>query len=181
MRFRFYVRVKRKCIIFCQKMVAATAVERQHCVFQTSLDFEKNKTLLNLSMYFSKMTYHRLYLGKIWKNRWFDDATSSFDIYWHWLISILICFSFYIATEFMKDLFINTCIKLTCHLSNHGNLIGKDRDPKYTLCLAFDCDFHSFKLATTLFMSSVLHICAMDDILWRGSFVTHSLTRSLHC
>ena len=43
-------------------MVAATAVERRNCVFQTSLDFEKNKVLLNLSMYFSKITYHRVYL-----------------------------------------------------------------------------------------------------------------------
>ena len=36
-----------------------------NCVFQTSLDFEKNKALLNLSMYFSKITYHRLYLGNL--------------------------------------------------------------------------------------------------------------------
>ena len=46
-------------------MVAATAVERQNGVFQTSLDFEKNKALLNLSMYFMKITYYRVYLGKI--------------------------------------------------------------------------------------------------------------------
>ena len=39
--YRFYVRVKRKCIIFCPKMVAATAVERRNGVFQTSLDFEE--------------------------------------------------------------------------------------------------------------------------------------------
>ena len=42
-RYRFYVRVKRKCIIFSQKMVVATAVERRNGVFQTSLDFEKIK------------------------------------------------------------------------------------------------------------------------------------------
>ena len=86
MRSRFYVQVKRKCIIFSQKMVAATVVEMRNCVSQTSLGFEKNNALLNLSMYFSKITYHRLYLAKIWKNRWLDDATSSFDIYWHWLL-----------------------------------------------------------------------------------------------
>ena len=69
MRSRFYVRVKRKCIIFSQKTVAVTAVKRRNCVFQTSLDFEKNKALLNLSIHFSKITYHRVYLGKILKNR----------------------------------------------------------------------------------------------------------------
>ena len=34
-------------------------------VFQTSLDFDKTKALLNLSMHFSKITYHKVYLGKI--------------------------------------------------------------------------------------------------------------------
>ena len=34
-------------------------------VFQTSLDFDKAKALLNLSMRFSKITYHKVYLGKI--------------------------------------------------------------------------------------------------------------------
>ena len=33
-------------------------------------------------------------------------------------------------------------------------------------------------LTMVLFMSSVLHACAMDDILRGGDFVTHSLTRS---
>ena len=42
---------------------AATVVESQNCVFQTSLDFEKNKALLNLSLHFSKITY--LYSDKI--------------------------------------------------------------------------------------------------------------------
>ena len=31
------------------------------CIFHTSLDFEKSKVLLNLSIYFSKITYHRVY------------------------------------------------------------------------------------------------------------------------
>ena len=32
-------------------------------------------------------------------------------------------------------------------------------------------------LTMVLFMSSVLHACAMDDILRGGDFVTHSITR----
>ena len=31
----------------------------------TFLDFDKTKALLNLSMHFSKITYHRVYLDKI--------------------------------------------------------------------------------------------------------------------
>ena len=50
-------------------MATATAVERQNGVFQVSVDFEKNKELLNPAMYFSKITYHRVYLGKIRKSR----------------------------------------------------------------------------------------------------------------
>ena len=45
-------------------MVAATAVERRNGVFQ-SLEFEKHKALLNFSLYFSKITCHRVDLGKI--------------------------------------------------------------------------------------------------------------------
>ena len=52
-------------MIFSQKLVAATAVERRNGVFQTSLDFEKKKAFLSLSVYFSKITHHRVYLGKI--------------------------------------------------------------------------------------------------------------------
>ena len=46
-------------------MASATAVERRNGVFQTSLDFKKNNALLNLSIYFSKITYYRVYLGKM--------------------------------------------------------------------------------------------------------------------
>ena len=53
-RSRFSVRAKRKCINFSG-----------NGVFQTSLDFDKTKALLNLSMHFSKITYHKVYLGKI--------------------------------------------------------------------------------------------------------------------
>ena len=51
-------RILNNCFIVCpkhtyrcdQKMVAATTVEGRNGVFQTSLDFEKYKALLNLSM-----------------------------------------------------------------------------------------------------------------------------------
>ena len=56
---------KRKCINFSQITVATTAVDSGNGVFQTSLDFDKTKVLLNLSIHFSKITYHKVYLGKI--------------------------------------------------------------------------------------------------------------------
>ena len=87
-RSRFSVRAKRKCINFSQITVATTALESGNGVFQTSLDFDKTKALLNLSMHFSKITYHKVYLGKIWKNRPPDDASPNFDIYWHGLLII---------------------------------------------------------------------------------------------
>ena len=59
-RSRFSVRAKRKCINFSQLTVATTAVDRQ-----TSLDFDKTKALLNRSVHFSKITYHKVYLGKV--------------------------------------------------------------------------------------------------------------------
>ena len=62
---RFSVRAKRKWINFSQLTVATTAVYSGNGVFQTSLDFDKAKALLNLSMHFSKITYHKVYLGKI--------------------------------------------------------------------------------------------------------------------
>ena len=62
---RFSVREKRKCINFSQITVATTAVDSGNGVFQTSLDFDKTKVLLNLSMHFSKITCHKVYLGKI--------------------------------------------------------------------------------------------------------------------
>ena len=80
-RSRFSVRAKRKCISFSQITVATTAVDSGNGVFQTSLDFDKAKALLNLSMHFSKITYHKVYLGKIRKNRLPDDASANFDIY----------------------------------------------------------------------------------------------------
>ena len=64
-RSRFSVRAKRKCINFSQITVATTAVDSGNGVFQTSLDFDKTKALLNLSMHFSKITYHKVNLGKI--------------------------------------------------------------------------------------------------------------------
>ena len=64
-RSRFSVRARKKCIIFSQITVATTAVDSGNGVFQTSLDFGKTKALLNLSMYFSKITYHKVYLGKV--------------------------------------------------------------------------------------------------------------------
>ena len=64
-RSRFSVRAKRKCINFSQITVATTAIDIGNGVFQTSLDFDKTNTLLNLSMSFSKITYHKVYLGKI--------------------------------------------------------------------------------------------------------------------
>ena len=60
-RSRFSVRAKRKCINFRQITVATTAVDSGNGVFQT----DKTKALLNLSMHFSKITYHKVYLGKI--------------------------------------------------------------------------------------------------------------------
>ena len=69
--------------------VATTAIESGNGVFQTSLDFDKTKALLNLSMHFSKITYHKVYLGKIRKSRPPDDASANFDIYWHWLLKTL--------------------------------------------------------------------------------------------
>ena len=82
----FFVRAKRKYINFSQITVATTAVDSENGVFQTSLDFDKIKALLNLSVHFSKITYHKVYLGKVWKNRPPDDASANFDIYWHWLL-----------------------------------------------------------------------------------------------
>ena len=64
-RSRFSVRARRKCINFSQITVATTAVDSGNGVFQTSLDFDKTKALLNLSMHFSKITYHKVYLGKV--------------------------------------------------------------------------------------------------------------------
>ena len=63
--FRFSVRAKRKCTNFSQITVATTAVDSGNGVFQTSLDFDKTKALLNLSMHFSKITYHKVCLDKI--------------------------------------------------------------------------------------------------------------------
>ena len=57
---RFSVRAKRKCINFSQITVATTAVDSGNGVFQTSLDFDKTKALLNLSIHFSKITYHKV-------------------------------------------------------------------------------------------------------------------------
>ena len=62
---RFSVRAIRKCINFSQKTVATTVVDSGNGVFQTSLNFDKTKVLLNLSMHFSKITYHKVYLGKM--------------------------------------------------------------------------------------------------------------------
>ena len=62
---RFSARAKRKCINFSQITVATTAVDRENGVFQTSLKFDKTKALLNLSMQFSKITYHKVYSGKV--------------------------------------------------------------------------------------------------------------------
>ena len=59
-RSHFSVRAKRKCINFSQITVATTAVDSGNGVFQTSLDFDKTKALLNLSI-----TYHKVYLSKI--------------------------------------------------------------------------------------------------------------------
>ena len=56
---------KRKCINFSQITVATTAVDSGNGVFQTSIDFDKIKALLILSIHFSKITYHKVYLGKI--------------------------------------------------------------------------------------------------------------------
>ena len=64
-RSRFSVRARRKYINFNEIMVATTAVDNGNGVFQTSLDFHKTKALLNLSMHFSKITYHKVYLGKV--------------------------------------------------------------------------------------------------------------------
>ena len=64
-RSRFSVRAKRKYINFSQITVATTAVDSGNGVFQTSLDFDKTKALLGLSMYFSKIAYHKVYLGKV--------------------------------------------------------------------------------------------------------------------
>ena len=64
-RSRFSVRAKRKCINFSQITVATTAIDSENGVFQTSLDFDKTNALLNLSMHFSKITYHKVYLGKV--------------------------------------------------------------------------------------------------------------------
>ena len=60
-RSRFSVRVKRKCINFSQITVATTAVDSRNGIFQTFLDFDKSKVPLNLSMHFSKITYHKVY------------------------------------------------------------------------------------------------------------------------
>ena len=51
-RSRFSVRAKRKCINFSQITVATTAVDSGNGVFQTSLDFDKTKALLNISILF---------------------------------------------------------------------------------------------------------------------------------
>ena len=64
-RSRFSVRAKRKCINFSQITVTTTAVDSENGVFQTSHHFDKTKALLNLSMHFSKVTYHKVYLGKV--------------------------------------------------------------------------------------------------------------------
>ena len=64
-RSRFSVRAKRKSSSFIQITVATTAVDSRNGVFQTSLAFDKTKALLNLSMHFSKITYHKVYLGKV--------------------------------------------------------------------------------------------------------------------
>ena len=60
-RSHFSVRAKRKCINFSQITVAMTAVNSGNGVFQTSLDFDKIKALLNLSMHFLKITYQSLF------------------------------------------------------------------------------------------------------------------------
>ena len=49
-RSRFSVRAKRKYINFSEIAVATTAVDSGIGVFQTSLDFDKTKALLNLSI-----------------------------------------------------------------------------------------------------------------------------------
>ena len=64
-RSRFSVRAKRKCTNFSQVTVTTTVVDSGNGVFQTSLDFDKTKALLKLLMHFSKITYHKVYLGKM--------------------------------------------------------------------------------------------------------------------
>ena len=59
-RSHFSVRAKRKCINFSQITVATTAVDSGNGVFQTSLDFDKTKALLSLSI-----TYQKVFLSKI--------------------------------------------------------------------------------------------------------------------
>ena len=56
-RSGFSVYERRKCIIFSQTMVAATAIESPNGVFQTSSILQKkiNKALPNLSVHFSKV------------------------------------------------------------------------------------------------------------------------------
>ena len=58
-----YVEIRSR--FFCQITGATTAFNSRNGVFQTSLDFDKTKALLNLSMHFSKITYHKVYLDKI--------------------------------------------------------------------------------------------------------------------
>ena len=51
--------------------------------------FWQNQSTAEPSMHFSKITYQKVYLGKVWKNRPPDDASANFDIYWHWLLNIV--------------------------------------------------------------------------------------------
>ena len=67
-RSRFYVRLKSKCIIFRQIMRYDGRDRGREAKWRIS-NFprfcKKVKALLNLSMYFSKISYHRVHLGKI--------------------------------------------------------------------------------------------------------------------
>ena len=55
---------KEKMHQFQSKTVATTMVDSGNGVFQTSLGFDKTQALLNLSMHFSKISYHKVYLGR---------------------------------------------------------------------------------------------------------------------
>ena len=84
---------------FCaseQKMANLTWVQlaprRQKCQngeFQTLLDFEKNRALLNLLKWFSKIIHYWLYFSKIKKISKFFEWPRIFDIYRNQLLKCL--------------------------------------------------------------------------------------------
>ena len=80
--FRFYVRPRRKCLIFANFILERAPIWS----FQTLPDSWKNKKLLQVLTWLLKLVYYRDYLGKRWRNSKIHECQPSLENYRHWLL-----------------------------------------------------------------------------------------------